>query len=314
MFANDGIELFLAVVDHGSFSGAARALRRVPSAVSMGIANIEAELGYPLFDRSRREAVPTPQALALVPHARSIVSRLRLLQVHAGELSQELEATLTVGVAAGVQDQNLLDALARIGGRYPLLCVNLVRAPSDDMRAMLHGEQVDLALMAPSPHMDREEALSTVAEETFVAVASAVVDTPGLPAELRGLEDLSAGRQIVVAGPCGEISERWLLVSDARWHVDSVEAAAGLVERGAGWANLPASAVRDRIAAGRLRVLQFDNLDNGVTVPVHLVWLRRRPLRRAAGEVVELMRHRGNRAVPPRAASSEPVDKAFTNG
>ncbi|WP_313212682.1 LysR family transcriptional regulator, partial [Stenotrophomonas sp.] len=70
--SSDDIDLFLAVVDHGSFSGAARALRRVPSAVSMGIANIEAGLGYPLFDRSRREALPTAQALALLPHARSV--------------------------------------------------------------------------------------------------------------------------------------------------------------------------------------------------------------------------------------------------
>lgn len=47
-FSSDTIELFLAVLDHGSFSGAARALGRVPSAVSMGIANLEAELGFAL--------------------------------------------------------------------------------------------------------------------------------------------------------------------------------------------------------------------------------------------------------------------------
>ncbi len=54
-FSSDNIELFLAVLDRGSFSAAARALRRVPSAVSMGIANMEAELGFALFDRSHRE-------------------------------------------------------------------------------------------------------------------------------------------------------------------------------------------------------------------------------------------------------------------
>ncbi|VTR52387.1 putative DNA-binding transcriptional regulator [Serratia fonticola] len=66
-FSSDNIELFLAVLDRGSFSAAARALRRVPSAVSMGIANMEAELGFQLFDRSHREPVPTALALALAP-------------------------------------------------------------------------------------------------------------------------------------------------------------------------------------------------------------------------------------------------------
>ncbi len=287
--SSDGIELFLAVVDHGSFSGAARALRRVPSAVSMGIANIEAELGYPLFDRSRREAVPTPRALALVPHARSVASRLRLLQVHAVELSQDLESTLTIAVASGVPDQELLEALARVGCRHPLLRVNLLRMPQDQVREALHRERADLVL-AVAPDVDREEAFTNVTDVLFVAVASATADTRGLPADLRRLEDLGAGRQIVVAGPDDTVADRRLLVSDARWHVDSVEAALGLVERGAGWANLPLGEVQDAVSAGRVRVLEFDNLRNGVAMPVHLVWLRRKPVRRAAGEVIALMR------------------------
>lgn len=288
--SSDDIDLFLAVVDHGSFSGAARALRRVPSAVSMGIANIEAGLGYPLFDRSRREALPTAQALALVPHARSVASRLRLLQIHAVELSQDLESTLTVAVAAGVPDEAMLAALAQVGSRYPLLRVNLLRLPQDQVRERLHQEQADLALLPVSTEVDREEAFTHVADMLFVAVASATADTPGLPADLRRLEDLSGSRQIVIAGPDDAVADRRLLVSDARWHVDSVEAALGLVARGAGWANLPMDVVEVAIAAGRVRVLAFDNLANGVTMPVHLVWLRRKPVRRAAGDVIALMR------------------------
>ncbi|MFI9783016.1 LysR family transcriptional regulator [Kitasatospora sp. NPDC051984] len=291
--SSDDITLILAVVDHGSFSGAARALRRVPSAVSMGIANIEAELGYPLFDRSHREAVPTAQAMALVPQARTLASGLRLLQVHAAQLSQDLESTLTVAVAAGIRDRELLDAVIRIGASYPLLRVNLLRAPQDRVRAMLHQERIDLALMAAPPQVDREEARAAVGEVTFVAVASATVDTPSLPADLRRLEDLSTSRQIVLAGP-DDPADRRLLISDDRWHVEAVEAALDLVQGGAGWANLPTHAIREAVAAGRLRVLEFDNTENGVPLPVHLAWLRRKPLRRAAGEIVELM-HRSHR-------------------
>jgi len=43
-FPADQVPLFLAVLDHGSFSAAARRLGRVPSAVSMAIAQLEAEL------------------------------------------------------------------------------------------------------------------------------------------------------------------------------------------------------------------------------------------------------------------------------
>lgn len=62
-FSSDTILLFLAVLDRGSFSAAARALGRVPSAVSMAIGNLEAELGYALFERGsrRRDRPPRPR-------------------------------------------------------------------------------------------------------------------------------------------------------------------------------------------------------------------------------------------------------------
>ena len=48
----DQLRLFLAVAETGSFRAAAARLMRVQSAVSQGIANLEAELGVRLFDRS----------------------------------------------------------------------------------------------------------------------------------------------------------------------------------------------------------------------------------------------------------------------
>ena len=49
--SSEQLELILEIIDRGNFSAAARALNRVPSAVSMAIANIEAELNLKLFYR-----------------------------------------------------------------------------------------------------------------------------------------------------------------------------------------------------------------------------------------------------------------------
>ena len=59
----DQLRLFLAVVDEGSFSAAARALRRAQSAVSYGIANLEKQLDVQLFDRTSR--TPSRASLAV---------------------------------------------------------------------------------------------------------------------------------------------------------------------------------------------------------------------------------------------------------
>ncbi len=64
-FSSDNVAVFLAVVDHGSFSAAARALGRVPSAVSMAIASLEAELDLPPVRPQRpRAAADRGRAIA----------------------------------------------------------------------------------------------------------------------------------------------------------------------------------------------------------------------------------------------------------
>lgn len=51
-FTLDQILNFLAVVNQGSFSGAARALNRAQSAVTYSIHKLESQVGTDLFDRS----------------------------------------------------------------------------------------------------------------------------------------------------------------------------------------------------------------------------------------------------------------------
>ena len=48
----DQLRTFIAAVDEGSFSAAGRKLRRAQSVVSQTLANLEAQLGVKLFDRS----------------------------------------------------------------------------------------------------------------------------------------------------------------------------------------------------------------------------------------------------------------------
>jgi hypothetical protein len=50
----DQLRTFIAAVDEGSFSAAGRKLRRAQSVVSQTLANLEAQLGVKLFDRSAR--------------------------------------------------------------------------------------------------------------------------------------------------------------------------------------------------------------------------------------------------------------------
>lgn len=75
------LEVFLAVVREGSFSGAATSLFLAPSRVTERIQQLERELQTPLLDRSRRGLVPTQAGLALVPRAEAIVREFELIRM-----------------------------------------------------------------------------------------------------------------------------------------------------------------------------------------------------------------------------------------
>ena len=66
------VKSFLAVLDAGSLMGAARTLQAQQPTLSRHIAELESQLGLPLFERTGRGVLPTAAALALADAARQM--------------------------------------------------------------------------------------------------------------------------------------------------------------------------------------------------------------------------------------------------
>ena len=287
-FSSDNIQLFLAVLDRGSFSAAARALQKVPSAVSMAIGNLEAELGYTLFERGPREVRATAQALALEPHARLIAEQLGLLQVHALELSQGLESSLTLAVVPDIDHRPLLAAIASVGARYPLLDIQLHSAPQEEALQLLDSGRADLCLAFAGLQVDARRSFQHIGIESLVATLS-----PTHPALLEGrihnLEDLVNVRQILVRSRDLPLLDPRPLIGATHWSTDSFDLALQMVEAGLGWGDLPLARVAPLVAAGRLVRLQFGNTRNELQLPIHVFWRKQQPLRQGARLLIELL-------------------------
>lgn len=306
-FSSDSVQVFLAVLDRGSFSAAARALGRVPSAVSMTMAHLEAELGLALFDRQGREPRPTPAARALEPQARQLAAQLQQLNVQAQALHQGLEQCLTLAIAPELLAGRWSAPLAALAAEYPLLQVEVLAAPQADALALLHAGRAQLALVFERPSIDGSEGFQEVGSETLVAVMApqhpllqAARGEPAGTARLRE-EHLTGTRQIVVASRDPAQRDPRFVLARHHWRTDNHIAALALIEAGLGWGRLPHALVRPRIAAGALVALSFENLSNALTLWVDLVWSRARPLGLGAQRFVALMAEAAT--APDQAAS-----------
>ncbi|MGJ7494653.1 LysR family transcriptional regulator [Variovorax sp. RT4R15] len=288
-FSSDTVEVFLAVIDRGSFSAAARSLGRVPSAVSMAIAHLEAELALPLFDRSGREPRPTAAARSLEPQARLLAAQLKALQVQALGLTQGLENHLTLAIAPELLSAPWSAPLAALAQEHPLLEVEVLAAPQADALEMLHTGRAQLALVFERPSIDGREGFQEVASELLVAVIAP--NHPVFVAAGRRLREqhLTNTRQVVVAGRDLASSDPRLVFARHIWRSDNAQAALSLIKAGVGWGWLPRSFAQPHVAAGELVEIEFENLSNGLDLWVDVVWSKERPLGLGAQRFIQLI-------------------------
>ncbi len=294
-FNSETVSVFLAVLDTGSFSAAARQLGRVPSAVSMAIANLEAELALELFDRRGREPKPTAQALALEPQARLLLSQLQQLNTQALELSQGLESRLTLVVAPELQATPWVEPLRILAQEYPLLEIQIITAPQSDALQLLHNGSAQLALVFERPAADGRESFQEVGEETLVAV---IARTHPLLREIPEAGSINGSqlqpiRQVMVGSRSQSDSrsaiDKFCIVSEHHWRVDHPEAALQLVLAELGWAWLPRACVQPYLNGRMLVELPIENFTNGEALWIDVVWSRERPLGLGAQRIVALM-------------------------
>lgn len=301
-FSADQVPLFLAVLDAGSFSAAARKLGRVPSAVSMAIAQLEAELELQLFDRSGREPVPSAAARALEPQARLLAEQLQLLNWQAQALHAGLEERLTLAIAPELLATHWSEPLNRLVREFPALPIEVLAAPQADALELLHAGRAHLALVFERPAIDGREGFQEMGRETLVAVMSPQFELwqQALAEHEQGrttrpqltVEQLAATRQVLVASRDPQQTDPRFVFARQLWRTDSHQAALSLISAGLAWGWLPKGLVESHIGSGALMEIPVLNISNGTTLFVDRVWSKERAQGLAARRFVQLLRER----------------------
>lgn len=93
------IKTFLMVVEHGSFSAAARAMHLSQPAVTMQVQALEADLGVTLLDRQYRKVETTEAGTALLPYARRVLSEIESARLELGALSGTVSGRLELAAS-----------------------------------------------------------------------------------------------------------------------------------------------------------------------------------------------------------------------
>jgi LysR family transcriptional regulator, low CO2-responsive transcriptional regulator len=144
------LRVFSEVARHLSFSRAAEMLHLTPPAVTMQIKELEGHVGLPLFERSGRKVALTTAGEYMLVYARKMLSTLKDAEDAAARLQRLEVGSLTIGMVSTAK-YFLPRLLAEFNRDHPGIEIRLSVGNREQLVKMLHGNEVDIAVMGSPP-------------------------------------------------------------------------------------------------------------------------------------------------------------------
>lgn len=145
----DDLRYFLACVEEGSFSAAARGLRVEQSTVSRRIASLEKQLGGALFKRTPEGVALTPLAERVLVEARAIEAHLAAIVSQARTQKSHPVGIVRVAITESMAVHLLLPKLLETTSTYPGLRFELVTGVTSS--DLIRGEaEIALRFVRPT--------------------------------------------------------------------------------------------------------------------------------------------------------------------
>jgi DNA-binding transcriptional LysR family regulator len=269
----DQLRTFVAVVDEGSFSAAARKLRRVQSAISHAMANLEGQLGVALWDRSTKIPTLTENGRVLLAAARRVVDGADAFRRVAEGLVSGLEPQISLCVDSIFPVGALVDLCKIFAREFPAVELHVHTETMAEVAQRVLDGTCHLGVAGPlgqAPGLDRVRLgavlmVPVVAREHPLAALQGEIPTERLAEEV----------QIVLRERGAARSPDQAVLSRKTWRVVDLHTKHELLRAGLGWGNLPEHMVAEELRRGtlvRLRPMAWG--DEESRLPLSL--LRRR--------------------------------------
>ena len=142
------VRSFLAVLDAGSLSGAARQLGGSQPTIGRHVAQLEQQLGATLFERGGRGLVPTAAALSIADQARSMDDSAQAIARKLTGLGSDMQGSVRVSASQIVAVHLLPGLLGALRQQLPGVTVDIVA--SNRMSNLLRRE-ADIAIRMARP-------------------------------------------------------------------------------------------------------------------------------------------------------------------
>jgi DNA-binding transcriptional LysR family regulator len=273
----DQFRTFIAAVDEGSFSAAGRKLRRAQSVVSQTLANLEAQLGVKLFDRSARYPRLTEEGRSLLADARSVADNVDEFKARARAMREGLEPELSVVMDVMYPMEALTRAAVHSQKAYPHTPLRLyVEALGGVIKPVL-DRNCSIGVIGSLPIAPDELQSEPLLSVPFVTVAS----PSHRLAKSRGVVSASAIAKHVqlVLSDRTALSEgrNFGVLSPRTWRLADLGAKHAFLKAGLGWGHMPLHMVKADLDSGALVKIRVEGTPRDMHLPMRVIFRKDAP-------------------------------------
>ena len=173
------IKYFVAVIDCGSLSRAARQVHVAQSALSKQMSALEDELGVQLFHRSHNGVTPSEAGKVFYEYALGMLKHLVDARAAVSSSPELVSGSIIVALPQSVATLLAMPLLRAVAARYPQVSFHLNEELTGNVMDQLTRGRVDLALFS-SLDLPPQVLFSALIEEDFYLIHRA--NAPDAPA------------------------------------------------------------------------------------------------------------------------------------
>jgi DNA-binding transcriptional LysR family regulator len=277
------LRCFVTVAELGSVSAAAEQLHRTPSAISMTLGNLEAQLGRPLFEAGSKTRL-TPFGAYVFETAREQLMQFERSMESIRAYARNDFGRVDIAAVPSFATHHLPGSLADFIGRYPQVELSIRDDSSANINRLVEQGKIDVGIASPAQDSAAVQCRPLLSDPLGV-VCSRSHPLAGLQRPLTW-NDLR-GHRFIANGTCAQIraAEFQAVLASSDMDVQNTTSLLALVGAGFGVTTLPRMAV----PAGRRDVVFKKTAYRGLQRTIGIVTSARRSLTPAAAAFADVL-------------------------
>lgn len=141
------LRYFVAIVDHGSLSRAARVLHIAQPALTQQLRQLEEELGTQLLHRSAQGVLSTDAGKIFYEHAQAILKQIGDAKSAVAQSAGKPSGTVALGIPQSASGALALPLLTAVRATYPEISLQLTEELSGNLIEQLKSGRINLAVL-----------------------------------------------------------------------------------------------------------------------------------------------------------------------